>query len=196
LHYECRILLPINKNSFTKRGGGMEKKDKNREQEVLLCVTNLPEQIVKLHGQENMLELLLHAMSQKNCFNFSKAAYFIDNPEFDHLKGVAGVHEPEAYDKDHWKDPQEFSDHMNRAPFNNQVRQMMLKSIKKNSHSEKEVVSELSKELAFKNFHYLSWPVKYNNHGLLIFETEQDEHDQLKEHLESGVHLFGFCPVF
>jgi hypothetical protein len=174
----------------------MEKKNKTREQEVLLCVTNLPEQLVKYHGQENMLELLLHSMSQKSCFNFSKAAYFIDNPDFDHLKGVAGFHNPEAYNQDHWKDTQIFSDHMKRAPFNNQVREVMRTSIKKNNHLEKEVVKELSQELAFTDPHYLSWPVKYNNHGLLLFETDPEDHEALKEHLESGVHLFGFCPVF
>lgn len=172
------------------------KKDKNRVQEVLLCVTSLPEQLIKFHGQENMLEFLLHSMCQQSCFNFSKAAYFVDNPDFNHLKGVAGFHHSESYEKNHWQDPKTFSEHMKRAPFNNQVREVMRESIKKNNHSEKEVVDALSQELAFSNFHYLSWPIKYDNHGLLLFESVEDEDDMVKEQMRSGLHLFGFCPVF
>ncbi len=171
------------------------KKDQKRVQEVLLCVTSLPEQLIKFHGQENMLEFLLHSMSQKSCFNFSKAAYFIDNPDFNHLKGIAGFHHPESYEQNHWHDPETFSEHMKRAPFNNQVREVMRESIKKNNHTEKEVVEALSQELAFNNSHYLSWPVKYNNHGLLLFESE-GEHDTVKEEMQSGLHLLGFCPVY
>jgi len=174
----------------------MEKKDKTRSQEVLLCVTSLPEQLIKFHGQENMLEFLLHSMCQQNCFNFSKAAYFVDNPDFDHLKGVAGFHHPESYEHNHWEDPKTFSDHMKRAPFNNQVREVARASIKKNNQVEKEVASELSKELAFKNSHFLSWPVKYNNHGLLLFETAEDQDERVKAQVQSGLHLLGFCPVF
>lgn len=174
----------------------MEERDQKRVQEVLLCVTNLPEQLVKFHGQENMLEFLLHSMCQQDCFNFLKAAYFIDNPDFNHLKGVAGFHHQEKYEKNHWNDPETFSDHMKRAPFNNQVREVMRESIKKNNHSEKEVVNELSQELAFNNFRYLSWPVKYNNHGLLLFEAAEDENDIIKERMLAGLHLFGFCPTF
>lgn len=174
----------------------MKKKDENRVQEVLLCVANLPEQLIKFHGQENMLEFMLHAMSQKSCFNFKKAAYFVDNPDFDHLKGVAGFHHPESYEHNHWEDPKVFSEHMKQAPFNNQVREVVRASIKKNNHSEEQVVQELSKELAFNNAHYLMWPIKYNNHGILLFESPEDQDEEVKQHLESGLHLFGFCPVF
>lgn len=174
----------------------MEKKNQKRVQEVLLCVTNLPEQLIKYHGQENMLEFLLHSMCQQSCFNFSKAAYFVDNPDFDHLKGIAGFHHQQSYAHDHWQDPKTFSDHMKRAPFNNQVREVMRASIKKNNHLEKEVVQELSKELAFNDSHYLSWPVKYNNHGLLLFETAEDQDASVKEQVQAGLHLLGFAPVF
>lgn len=172
------------------------KNDQKRVQEVLLCVTSLPEQLIKFHGQENMLEFLLHSMCQQNCFNFSKAAYFIDNPDFNHLKGIAGFHHHEAYENNHWQDPKTFSEHMKRAPFNNQVREVMRESIKRNSHSEKEVVDALSQELAFNSSHYLSWPIKYDNHGLLLFESAEEKDDMVKEQMLSGLHLFGFCPVF
>lgn len=174
----------------------MEKKDQNRMHEVMLCVTNLPEQLIKFHGQENMLEFLLHTLCQKSCFNFSKAAYFVDNPDFDHLKGVAGFHHPEKYEHNHWDDPHTFSEHMKQAPFNNQVREIIRASIKRNKHEEKEVINELSKELAFNNVNYLSWPIKYNNHGLLVFETEEDHHEEVKGQMQCGLHLLGFCPVF
>ena len=174
----------------------MGKDNQNRVQEVLVCVTSLPQNLIKLHGQENMPEFLLHNLCQKSCFNLSKAAYFVDNPDFNHLKGVAGFHHPESYEKNHWQDPATFTKHMREAPFNQQVREVLLDSIKKNNHSEEEVVGELSKALGFEDLHYLSWPTKYNNHGLLLFESDQKEHDLIEEHLHSGLHLLGFCPVF
>lgn len=174
----------------------MGKDNQDRIQEVLVCVTSLPQNLIKLHGQENMPEFLLHNICQKNCFNLSKAAYFVDNPDFNHLKGVAGFHHPESYEQNHWQDPETFSQHMREASFNRKVRDILLGSIKKNNHSEEKIVDQLSETLGFENLNYLSWPIKYNNHGLLLFESNENEDALIQEHLHSGLHLLGFCPVF
>lgn len=174
----------------------MEKKNNDRAQELLICITSLPQNIIKLHGLANMPEFLLHNICQKHCFNLAKAAYFVDNPDFDSLKGVAGFHHPESYEKDHWSDPDTFTKHMQNAPFNKRVRDILLTSIRKNNHDQDKIVADLSNALEFNNPNYLSWPVKYNNHGLLLFEPRDEEHELIQEHLHSGVHLLGFCPVF
>ena len=171
-------------------------KNKKRVYEVLTCVTGLPKNIIQLHGLENMPEFLLHTMCQKTCFNLQKAAYFVDNPDFNFFKGVAGYYHPESYQQDHWNDPEIFTHHMKNAPFNKKVRDIQHESIKKNNQSEQQLVDHLSKELHFSAPHYLSWPVKYNNFGLLLFDSSDEDQESIEEHLHAGLHLLGFCPVF
>ncbi len=175
----------------------MESTEKNkRVYEVLIAVTGIPKNLVKMNGIDNLTEFVLHNLCQQNCFNLSKAAFFIDNPDFDHLQGVAGFHQGESYraNHNHWEEPDQFSHHMKEAPFNNKVRNVCRCSIKRNKQSEREVVQQLSEELEFSNPVYMIWPVKYENHGLLLFEKV--EQDGTEEHLEEALHLFGFCPVF
>ncbi len=175
---------------------GVNEKNK-RVYEVLVAVTMIPKNIITLHGIDNMTEFLLHNLSQRDCFNFSKAAYFIDNPDFDHLKGVAGFAQIDSYHPkgSHWTEPKEFTDHMRQAAFNTSVRDVCRCSMKRNSQSEEKVVQELSDALHFSNPRYVIWPIKHDNLGLLVFEKNERE-DDVEEHLESALNLFGFCPVF
>ena len=46
-----------------------------------------------------MSEFVLHDICNPNCFNLQKAAFLVDNPDFDCLKGVAGFSADEAYQK-------------------------------------------------------------------------------------------------
>lgn len=171
-------------------------KKEKRVYEVLIEVTSIPKQLVLLHGLENLTEFLLHNLCQQNCFNISKAALFIDNPDFNHLQGIAGFHKNESYQsqENHWREPEQFSTHMKQAQFNSKVRDMCRCSIKANKKSEAEVVKELSQELDFSNPNYMVWPVKYENRGLLMFE--KTEQDGVEEYLHDALHLFGFCPIF
>ncbi len=174
---------------------GMNEKNK-RAYEVIVAVMTIPKHIIKLHGTDNVTEFLLHNLGQQDCFNFSKAAYFIDNPDFDHLKGIAGFSKDESYlaKVNHWTETQEFSEHMKKAAFNSMVRDTCRCSIKRNKMQEEKVVQEISDELHFLNPRYVVWPIKHDNHGLLVFE--KTEEDGIDEHLENALQLFGFCPVF
>lgn len=175
----------------------MESHEKNRRvYEVLITITGIPKNLVHLHGIDNLAEFVLHSLCEQQCFNVSKAALFIDNPDFDHLQGLAGFYKPQAYrpQQSHWQEPEQFSEHMKLDHFNNKVRDICHCSIKRNKASEKEVVEDLSQKLQFSNPQYMVWPVKYDNHGLLMFEKV--ECDGTEEHLEDALHLFGFCPVF
>ncbi len=174
----------------------MEKNEKNkRTHEVLLTVTAIPKYLVHLHGIDNLTEFLLHNLGQKNCFNFSKAAYFIDNPDFDCLQGVAGFTQVESYQqkKNHWHEQEAFSAHMNESAFNKQVKDVCRCSLKKNKQPEESVIKELSDRLEMSNPEYLMWPVKYENHGILLFEKGLPE--EADTHLHDALHLFGFCSV-
>ncbi len=175
----------------------MESSEKNRRvYEVLITITGIPKNLVHLNGIDNLAEFVLHDICQKKCFNVSKAALFVDNPDFNYLQGIAGFDTVESYQSKntHWQEPQQFSDHMKESRFNNKVRDVCHCSIKRNKQLENEVVQKLSEELHFSNPHYMVWPVKYENHGLLMFEKA--EQDGTEDHLEDALHLFGFCPVF
>ena len=94
-------------------------------------LSELPQKIVNLHGLENITEFVLHDLCHRSCFNLNKAAYFVDNPDFDCLKGIAGFHHDEVYPgEDIWFNPQAFSDHMESASFNKKF-DSFIKKVKK-----------------------------------------------------------------
>ncbi len=176
-------------------------KKKNYEQrraELLRNISSIPKRMIQVNGKENMSELLLHNLSEKNCFNFAKSAIFIDNPDFDHLKGIAGFQSTNSYQShDVWNKPDEFTTYMKEHAFNQRVRSIGKQSIKKNNLSEKALFSVISQELELENPSYHTWPLKHDNHGFLIFElSDSAETDLIEDHLEESLYLFGFCPVF
>jgi hypothetical protein len=176
-------------------------KKKNQEQrrnELLRCICKLPRQMTLIHGADNMTEFLLHHLADPNCFNFSKAAYFVDNPDFNLFKGVAGFHRLEAFqEEDHWGNPKQFTSHMKDASFNRRVRTVGKKSHKKENKSKQEIITSLAQELELEKPAHHAWKMKYDNHGLLIFElANEDERDLVEENLEESLYLFGFAPVF
>lgn len=177
----------------------MNPKDKEqRRDELLRCICTLPKNMVTVHGIDNVTEFLIHHLAASNCFNFSKAAYFVNNVDFKTLKGVAGYHKPEAYDRDnHWDNKDHFSDHMKQAPFNCQVRNVEQESLSKEPDSVSGLATNLAQELGINSPSHHSWAMKYDNHGLFVFElADQDEQELVQDHLEETLYLFGFCPVF
>src|SRR5689334_18968556 len=95
-----------------------------KERDILNYLNHLPRKMLKFSQEDNISEFVLHALCCQDCFNVDKAAYFVDNPDFDCLRGIAGFSRSEAYpDSYHiWEKPQQFSSHMRTAPFNQQVR--------------------------------------------------------------------------
>ncbi|MCF7900270.1 hypothetical protein K9K77_02055 [Candidatus Babeliales bacterium] len=177
----------------------MEKKDtKQRKEKLLKCICSLPKKMITLHGAENMTEFLLHHLSQPECFNLMRAALFVDNPDFNHLKGIVGIEKHEAYKKDnHWDNPKDFSAHMENKAFNKKVRSIDQISSCRNKQEHEKTVHSLAQELSLCNPLFYSWPLKHDNHGLILFEiNDPEEKSLIKEVMEEAVHLFGFCPVF
>lgn len=170
-----------------------------RKENVLKCLCSIPQQIIQLHGVDNMTEFLLHHLSAPDCFNLCKAALFIDNPDFNHLKGVAGIESKAAYqDGNHWENPKDFTNHMLKKEFNNKVRSIAQDSFHHHEQPKHEtIIHSLADELSLNNHSHFSWPLKYNNHGIIIFELqEEEERPIIEEFIGQAAHLFGFCPVF
>lgn len=169
-----------------------------RQNKVLCHLNNLPRKIMLLHGIDNVTELVLHDLSHEQCFNLKKAAYFVDNPDFNCLKGIAGFSREEAYphaDK-MWEDHAAFSKHMKKSSFNNKVRGLMRCSLKKGDDAETDITHSIARDLGLENHSYVSWNMRHDNHGLFIFEKSEPQDTALDDYLANGVACLGFCPIF
>lgn len=163
--------------------------------ELLSNLQELPRKMLLLYGMDNIPGFVLHELCHKNCFNIHKAAYFIDNPDFDCLKGVAGInHEEGVIESDIWDNPDKFSQRMKTSPFNKKVRNIFQKSAR-NKHLENDIAHLLSQQLEMKQPKVFHWNMKHDNHGLLIMEDEEDNHIWDDKYLLNSIHLLGFCPV-
>jgi len=167
---------------------------------ILERLSSLPRKILSLHGNENISELVLHELCRQECFNIDRAAYFIDNPDFDCLKGVVGHcradFSPEG-DGDVWQDPQGFGARTKESAFNKKVRGFTQESAFKRKKGEKETADLIAHELDLSCHGFYSWQMKHDNHGIFIYERAPD-HDgaDYDKFLPEGVMLLGFCPVF
>lgn len=173
----------------------MNEKISVRDHNIVRCLAGIPQKMLQLHGTENMSEFVLHELCDFNCFNFSKAAYFVNNPDFNCCKGIAGCCAQERYQNagDVWQKPANFSDHMASAAFNKKVRQMHNVNV---PHKIEDMVHSVAEQLGIKNPSYYSWELKHNNRGILVFEHSPENYEQVKPHLSQGLSLLGFCPVF
>lgn len=181
-----------------------------RKKHVLQVLSVIPKKILSLHGRDNIAEFVIHDLSQENCFDLKKAAYFVDNPDFNCLKGIAGIETPDIPKglwKDVWANGEKFSTYMRNANFNKRVRDFAQCSLNgaggcgKNSgpkFKEDDIIT-ISKNLGIENPSFYTLDVKHGNSGLFIFEKGplvQSLDKQLDSHLQDGVSLLGFCPIF
>ena len=171
----------------------MAHKGLDAPQRVLEFLSLLPQRIVTLHGVDNIAEFLLYDICHHDNFALQKAAFFVDSPEFNCMKGVAGIDCSNRFTGAHWESPENFTEHMNACDFNKKVRTHEGKSIH-NSPYDPVKAKELSKQLDFKKPQYHSWSMKYGNRGFLVYEMSEttDHHD----HLLNSLHLLSLCPVF
>lgn len=166
--------------------------------EILKILSRMPGNILLVHGIDNVLEFVLHDLCNEECFNLSRAAYFVDNPDFDFLKGVAGFSDQEVFleAENIWSVPEQFSIHMQDAPFNKKVRLLAKSSPKRSCVCDLDVVNMLAEELHFNNPAFVCWKLKHDNHGMLLYEHENRVQDWSQEDLTNACHLLGLCPIF
>lgn len=171
----------------------------NSQLYILQKLSSMPRKMLLLHGSDNTTEFVLHDLCNEHCFNLHKAAYLVDNPDFDCIQGVAGFSQQEAYPKeDIWQDPDKFSRHMQEALFNQQVRSFTKSSCHNSTGGiSDETIYAIAKELHFDNVHYCCLDMKHNNKGILIYEPHhnaQNNHD--RDDMVTALSLLSFCPVF
>jgi hypothetical protein len=166
--------------------------------QIVRRLLGLPHSIVSVHGRENVPEFVLHEICTEECFNIPKAAYFVDNPDFDTFRGVCGYSDDEQFvvEGNIWAAPDDFTNHMSQAKFNKAVREKEGVSPRHKCACDEEIVDEIAQELGIKDPWFHSWPLKYGNHGLLIFEADETVLGNMKEDIHCACHMLSMCPVF
>jgi hypothetical protein len=163
---------------------------------LLSHLTQIPRNIINFHQRENLAEFDLHELCHSNCLNIPKAAYLVDNTDFDCLKGIAGFDSKEYFDKNSiWNDPDGFSHHMKQALFNNQVRGFEKNSGKFKLEPNQSLIDSIADEFAIENPHFYTIPVKHDNIGILVYETNGSIKPE-EDNIINGLSLLGFCPIF
>jgi len=161
-------------------------------------VTHLSHKVQQHHDCHHLPQLVLHHLAHPLGFSLTKAAYFVDNPDFDHFIGIAGFlnEKKDALDTI-WNDPHAFKPKAQCAVFHEQVRNIAQTSFKKKHidvHTSSDV-QKVAKELGIQNPQWVTWDMKHGNHGLLIFERGQTFPAWMKKMLENMAPFLGFCPL-
>ncbi len=176
-----------------------------RHNKLFKSLSSLPEKILEAHHHEKLTELVLYELSHPDCFNFSKAAYFINNPDFNHLHGIAGFHKADhnlSSTQNIWQEPEALHNAMDASAFHKKVREIKKDCIGKEciefeGEKNNNAITCLGEELHFVNPSHFSWKTKHNNQAILLFEHENSsEKEAYSEELLRTVSLLGFCGIY
>lgn len=168
-----------------------------RQNRILHKLSSLPKQILLFQEQQRLPEFILHEISCEDCLNLNKAAFLVDNPDFDCLKGIAGVSREELFSSGSsiWEDPHKFSVHMDSSEFNNKVRNHTQVSCKRCETPDNEILSKVAEMLGMKTFNVCTWNMKHDNHGFLLYEKMDNDDTISDEYMSHGASILGFCPI-
>ena len=178
----------------------MKNLDSYDYQQVMNRLIDLPNKISRNYDLQYLPQLVLHYIGHKDCFDLKKAAYFADNPDFDHFLGAAGYDQNECcYDNldNLWSEPSKYLTHSEDGNFHNKIQKILRTSFKKQgaSLSNSEDLSLLAKELGMESPNIVSWDLKHGNHGVLMYETNKTLDQQNADLLEKALSFLNFCPL-
>ena len=169
-----------------------------REKRLLKHLGQVQRMMAYNHSLDNLSAFVLHDLCSESCFNINKAAYFVNNPDFNCLRGIAGYSRPESYQADHltWDHPKGFTSHMNGSSFNQQVRNIEDVNFQLGTASENEKIEMIADTLKIQDPMHHVWNAKHDNHGLFVYEKPQGDLSHLDDHLLDYLHSFSFCPIY
>jgi hypothetical protein len=166
----------------------------DRHHRLLERLTLLPKRMVTAHETANLAEFVLHELCDNDCFELRKAAFFVDNPDFNCLKGIVGI-DHDRFKQVAWDAHESFSDHMTHASFNNHVRSVNRASILRDEKTWQKHADELADAIAVQHHEWHAFPVKHGNTGMLIFEPTSSWRDHA-DLIARGAALLALCPIF
>jgi hypothetical protein len=170
-------------------------KQSPKREDVLYALHHLPRKIISVCDSDHGAAFVLHELCHPGCFNLGKVAYLVNNPDFNCLRGVAGIarNEPGYIEEISWEKPQEFSSYMNHSTFNGKVRDIQQSSVS-TREKEQEAIHDIGRYLGFEAPNCYVWDLKHDNHGILLFENS-DLHTNHEELLKNGIYYLNFCPL-
>jgi hypothetical protein len=178
----------------TKHSGEGERLDDKMVQSIL----QLPHKILRHHDVNDLPQLLLHELSHDSNFGLHKAAYLVDNPEFDCLKGIAGFSKDECalHRENMWDSPHDFGNDMRDAGFYNTLKYFVQDTSVKRREVDihnPEDLKDLGKRLGLANPSFLTWNMRHGNHGILLFEQCQMTCARRRDLLHHATALLSLC---
>lgn len=166
-------------------------------QELVHRLTYLPHKILRYHHLEVLPHIVLHDISQG--FDLSKSIYLVDNPDFDHLKGISGYAKDECKycTVDLWEAPENFQDAMKDAKFFHDVRAFLKHSLKRNNVdlNDSDEVLDFGRDMGLENPQFFAWNMKYGNHGLLLFDEGKNMCTWRQGLLKNAAALLSFAGI-
>jgi hypothetical protein len=167
-----------------------------RNANISAWLSHLPRKMLTISGHDQLPVFVLHELCHEGCFNLVKAAYFVDNPDFDCMKGIAGVaREHSLTECSIWENHDRLISSVSQSPFNDSVRNVSFSSARRNAVSDEETAKKVCDQLGMRCDGYCSWNMKHANHGLLVFERVATTTPLAQEDLLNGASLLSFCPI-
>jgi len=165
---------------------------------ALQSLVALPHKILSRHDVDNLTEYVLYELCHNSCLKLDQAAYFVDNPDFNQFRGIAGISRSEHPEENYciWSDSEKFRHFMDQSDFNEKVKSIVTKSQKSSNKTESEFMNNVAKELEFKshNFHVLD--IKHGNRGFFMYQPMKNHSKELQNLVANAVSFLGFCPLF
>ena len=200
--------LKIRRLERSKESGSMKISDQcsvefgGSDQDHVSSLLGLPQKIMRHHELPGIAQLVLHEFGHGHLFQLKKAIYLADNPDFNHLVGVAGFSEDECHlhDEDVWGNPSKAIEVLDSSSYNKEVKNFLKNSLKARGidFHDKAEIEKFGHDLGMQQPQFLAWDMKHGNHGLLVFEYQTPSTIDVIKHklLTHAVSLLGFCPIF
>jgi len=170
------------------------KKTRDR-QGFLKQLSHIPHKILHHQEQDNLQQTVLHDLCDS--FGIRKAGYFIDNPDFNCMKGVGGYcrEDFKAHKTNVWQDPLAFQQYLKDAQFNQTLTRFMHDSFSKEGKEgfDESELRVLGEQLGLCNPACMHWKMRHGNHGILLYEDDDDREDEQKELFKNFAALLSLC---
>jgi len=165
---------------------------------ALQTLLRIPHKILSRHDIDNMAEYVLYELCNNACLELDQAAYFVDNPDFNQFRGIAGVSRKECPVERYciWDDSEKFCMMMRNSSFNTKVKNIAMPSQKNSKQTESEFVEQIIKQLAFTNHDFHVLDIKHGNRGFFMYQPTGGHSKELSDLVADAVCFLGFCPLF
>ncbi|HAU30545.1 MAG: hypothetical protein UV79_C0014G0006 [candidate division TM6 bacterium GW2011_GWF2_43_17] len=167
-----------------------------RQIAVVQRLTRIPRQLLDSYTYQNPAELVLGELCHQECFNVTRAAFFVDNPDFDCVRGIAGYDVQDHTDSHEacWIERDAFGLRMRCSSFNKLVRSLAPQSISRQEQREY-ALSALAEQLDFRVPAVTFFEMPHENKGLIVFERPEEDIAELEQLWEDACSLLAFCPL-